>query len=392
MPAGAIKSPHALHATRSSARAGGSDQRANSLSLGEHSQHQAPDPHHTPPAAAAAALPVQGGACDFGSDASERSEKGGVGGWGGVENSDAEGGGYSDGNTAAEAASVVGPPSAVECLLSVLESHGGALAKGSALLGYLESCRTVQVFFFFCVLILLQGLCVTRVPRELSHSPGVFSFFFSVSSYCYTGSALLGYLESCRTVQVFFFPSFFPLCPQTAAGYLLILLLCMCSYCCYIHPHAIYVSSYCSYVCPRTAAMYVLILLLYTSSCYICVLILLLCISSYCCYACAHTGAIRAHCCYTCALPLSLAVVACICVLMLLHMCPHTAPMYVPVLLLCMCSRCCYTCASPLYFAGVSGGAGGAWQCGNCLSVFGFLGRGAAIYIYRQAVIGNCVR
>jgi len=83
MPAGAIKSPHALHATRSSARAGGSDQRANSLSLGEHSEHQAPDPHHKPPAAAAAALPVQGGACDFGSDASERSEKGGGGVGGG---------------------------------------------------------------------------------------------------------------------------------------------------------------------------------------------------------------------------------------------------------------------------------------------------------------------
>jgi len=157
-------------------------------------------------------------------------------------------------------------------------------ARSPRALRYLGTSRAVaqsRCFFFFCVLILLQGLCVTCVPRELSHSPGVF------------------------------FPPFFP-------------------------P----VSSDCCWISPYTAAMYVLILLLYTSSCYICVLILLLCMSSYCCYACAHTAAIRAHCCYTCALPLSLAVVACICVLMLLHMCPHTAPMYVPVLLLCMCSRC----------------------------------------------------
>ena len=102
------------------------------------------------------------------------------------------------------------------------------------------------------------------------------------------------------------------MCPHTAPMYFLVLLLCMCSGCCCIHPDATYVSSYCSYVFPRTAAMYVLTLLLYVriaaisrscclhnvtyvSSCYyICVLILL-CISSYCCCVSAHTAAIRAH-------------------------------------------------------------------------------------------------
>jgi uncharacterized membrane protein len=364
MPAGAIKSPHALHATLSSARAGGSDQRVNSLSLDDHGERQAPDSHHKPHAAAAAALPVQGGACDFGSDASERSEKGGGVGGGGVENSHAEGREHSDSNTAAEAASVVGPPSAVECLLSVLESHGGALAKGSALLGYLESCRTVQVFFsafFPCVLILLQGLCVTRVPRELSHSPGVFPFFFSRVLILLQGLCVTrGPRELSHSPGVFSF--FFSrvlillqgLCvtrgprelshsPGVFSFFFSRVLILLQGLCVTRGPRELShspglffslfppVSSDCCWMSPHTAAMYVLILLLYTSSCYICVFILLLCMCSYCCCAYAHAAAIRAHRRnLSQLLPTYVSSCYYICVL---------------ILLLCMCSYCCYAYA-----------------------------------------------
>ena len=37
-------------------------------------------------------------------------------------------------------------PSPLECLMSVCERHGGALAKGSALVGGLQCARSVQLF------------------------------------------------------------------------------------------------------------------------------------------------------------------------------------------------------------------------------------------------------
>jgi len=42
-------------------------------------------------------------------------------------------------------------PTALECLLSVVEKHGGALAKGSALLGGLQVCRVGGLCVVLCM-------------------------------------------------------------------------------------------------------------------------------------------------------------------------------------------------------------------------------------------------
>jgi len=65
---------------------------------------------------------AQGGACDFG-------------------NLDS-----SDGADGPPTGSLVLVPTPLECLVSVCERHGGALAKGSALVGGLQCARTVQLF------------------------------------------------------------------------------------------------------------------------------------------------------------------------------------------------------------------------------------------------------